>query len=137
MMLLDASSSQSLVNQIVAGITLAINEQRLRPGTKLPSIRKFAQTHKVSHFTAVEAYDRLVALGYLTAVRNAGFYVRSAPTPPPRRRCPVPATMPSTSTPTCCCRRCSSHWAWTCARASACCPSPGATMTGCNAACAP
>ena len=61
------------------GAAIAINEQRLRPGTKLPSIRKFAQTHKVSHFTAVEAYDRLVALGYLTAVRNAGFYVRSGP----------------------------------------------------------
>ncbi|MEJ5039277.1 PLP-dependent aminotransferase family protein [Pseudomonas sp. B21-036] len=91
MMLLDASSSQSLVNQIVAGITLAINEQRLRPGTKLPSIRKFAQTHKVSHFTAVEAYDRLVALGYLTAVRNAGFYVRSAPDTP------APPPMPSAS----------------------------------------
>ncbi|WP_321848127.1 PLP-dependent aminotransferase family protein [Pseudomonas paraveronii] len=77
MMLLDSSSHISLVSQIVTGISLAIKEKRLRPGSKLPSIRKFAQTHKVSHFTAVEAYDRLVALGYLTPVRNSGFYVRN------------------------------------------------------------
>ncbi len=91
MMFLDPSSEVSLVSQIVSGISLAIKEQRLRPGSKLPSIRKFSQTHKVSHFTVVEAYDRLVALGYLTPVRNAGFYVRGesdgslakpAPAPP-------------------------------------------------------
>jgi len=76
MMFLDPGSQAPLVSQIVTGISQAIKDQRLRPGSKLPSIRKFSQTHKVSHFTAVEAYDRLVALGYLTPVRNAGFYVR-------------------------------------------------------------
>jgi DNA-binding transcriptional regulator YhcF (GntR family) len=30
------------------------------PGTKLPSIRNFAETYNVSRFTVVEAYDRLV-----------------------------------------------------------------------------
>ncbi|WP_397449358.1 PLP-dependent aminotransferase family protein [Pseudomonas sp. NA-150] len=76
MIFIDPASDLSLVSQIVAGISLAIKEQRLRPGSKLPSIRKFSQSHKVSHFTTVEAYDRLVALGHLTPVRNAGFYVR-------------------------------------------------------------
>lgn len=80
MMFLDPNSEAPLVSQIVTGIRQAINEQRLRPGSKLPSIRKLAQTHKVSHFTAVEAYDRLVALGYLTPVRNAGFFVRDPAT---------------------------------------------------------
>lgn len=88
MMFLDPDSEESLVNQIVSGISLAIKEHRLKSGSKLPSIRKFAQTHKVSHFTAVEAYDRLVALGHLTPVRNAGFYVRSSPGNP--RPDPVP-----------------------------------------------
>ncbi|RJG13576.1 PLP-dependent aminotransferase family protein [Pseudomonas cavernicola] len=76
MLFLDPCSDAPLVSQIVNSIQQAIDEQRLRPGAKLPSIRKFAQTHHVSHFTVVEAYDRLVALGYLVPVRNAGFYVR-------------------------------------------------------------
>lgn len=76
MMFLDPGSQAPLVSQIVAGISLAIKQQQLRPGIKLPSIRKFSQSHKVSHFTVVEAYDRLVALGLLKAVPNAGFYVR-------------------------------------------------------------
>lgn len=76
MMFLDPGSEAPLVSQIVAGISLAIKRQQLRPGSKLPSIRKLSQSHKVSHFTVVEAYDRLVAVGLLKAVPNAGFYVR-------------------------------------------------------------
>ncbi|WP_437882613.1 PLP-dependent aminotransferase family protein [Pseudomonas sp. LRF_L74] len=76
MLLIDPTSATPLVQQIVNAIRLAIEERRLRPGSKLPSIRKLSQTNQVSHFTVVEAYDRLVALGYLEAVRNAGFFVR-------------------------------------------------------------
>lgn len=76
MMFLNPSSQAPLVSQIVAGISLAIKQQQLRPGSKLPSIRRLSQSHNVSHFTVVEAYDRLVALGLLKAVPNAGFYVR-------------------------------------------------------------
>ncbi|WP_374439766.1 aminotransferase-like domain-containing protein [Pseudomonas panipatensis] len=76
MLLLDPAADTPLVNQIVDGIARAIDEHRLRPGAKLPSIRKFAQTHGVSHFTVVDAYDRLVARGCLNAVPNAGFFVR-------------------------------------------------------------
>lgn len=65
MFLLDTTPATPLVTQIVEGVAQAINEQRLCTGTKLPSIRKFSQTFKVSHFTVVEAYDRLVAGGYL------------------------------------------------------------------------
>lgn len=63
-----------LVDQIVAGLCRQIDERQVRPGTKLPSIRKFAEVHKVSRFTVVEAYDRLVAMGYLRSRRGAGFY---------------------------------------------------------------
>jgi len=48
----------------------------------LPSIRNFAKSHDVSRFTVVEAYDRLVAMGYLQSRRGAGFYtaaLRHAP----------------------------------------------------------
>jgi DNA-binding transcriptional MocR family regulator len=63
-----------LVEQIVSGIKRQIDERLIRPGTKLPSIRAFAASHDVSRFTVVEAYDRLVAMGYLQSRRGAGFY---------------------------------------------------------------
>ena len=56
------NSEQRLVDQIVAGIKRQIQDRHLRPGAKLPSIRNFAETHSVSRFTVVEAYDRLVAM---------------------------------------------------------------------------
>jgi DNA-binding transcriptional MocR family regulator len=68
-------SDQPLVDQIVAGIRRQIDDRHLRPGSKLPSIRNFADTYNVSRFTAVEAYDRLVAMGYLQSRRGSGFYI--------------------------------------------------------------
>jgi DNA-binding transcriptional MocR family regulator len=72
-------SGQPLADQIVAGIKRQIDERQLRPGTKLPSIRTFADANDVSRFTVVEAYDRLVAMGYLQSRRGAGFYTAPAP----------------------------------------------------------
>jgi DNA-binding transcriptional MocR family regulator len=77
-----------LVEQIVAGIRRQIDESRLRPGSKLPSIRSLAHSHGVSRFTVVEAYDRLVAMGYLESRRGAGFYTtesRRPNKPPPEQ----------------------------------------------------
>jgi len=64
-----------LVEQIVIGIRRLTEERVLRVGTRLPSIRNFAIQHSVSRFTVVDAYDRLVALGYLASRRGSGFYV--------------------------------------------------------------
>ena len=72
------SGEEPLVEQIVAGIKRQIDDRHLRPGTKLPSIPNFAESHKVSRFTVVEAYDRLVAMGYLASRRGAGFYTAPA-----------------------------------------------------------
>ena len=72
-------SGQPLADQIVAGIKRQIDDRQLRPGTKLPSIRTFADTNNVSRFTVVEAYDRLVAMGYLQSRRGAGFYTAGTP----------------------------------------------------------
>jgi DNA-binding transcriptional MocR family regulator len=69
---------QPLVDQIVVGIKRQIDDRHLRPGSKLPSIRNFAETFSVSRFTAVEAYDRLVAMGYLQSRRGSGFYIAAA-----------------------------------------------------------
>ena len=78
---ISRNSGQPLADQIVAGIKRQIDDRHLRPGTKLPSIRNFAESYKVSRFTVVEAYDRLVAMGCLQSRRGAGFYTAAAPTP--------------------------------------------------------
>src|SRR5215813_4574599 len=75
---ISPNGDQPLVDQIVTGIKRQIDDRHLRPGSKLPSIRNFADSYEVSRFTAVEAYDRLVAMGYLQSRRGAGFYTAPA-----------------------------------------------------------
>ncbi|RDE19489.1 PLP-dependent aminotransferase family protein [Motiliproteus coralliicola] len=64
-----------LVEQVVRGVSRQIDERVLRQGARLPSIRQFANDHRVSRFTVVQAYDRLVAAGYLESRQGSGFYV--------------------------------------------------------------
>lgn len=75
MVTLDRLSSEPLVAQIVRIITHSIVSKDWRPGSRAQSIRAFARMHEVSSSTVVEAYDRLVAAGLLTARRGSGFYV--------------------------------------------------------------
>jgi DNA-binding transcriptional MocR family regulator len=56
------------ISQRIAGRTLA-------PGARLPSIRGFANTMRVSKSTVVEAYDRLIAEGVIQSRPGSGFYV--------------------------------------------------------------
>jgi len=79
MITLNPDSHTPLVSQIVDGFRRLIGDQSLKPGAKLPSIRAFAASHGVSVFTVVEAYDRLVAQGWLVSRANAGFFVKRRP----------------------------------------------------------
>ena len=76
---IDSSRREPLVDQIVDGIRHLVDNRSLRPETRLPSIRRFAADHAISTFTVVQAYDRLVAGGYVQPRQGAGFYI-SAPT---------------------------------------------------------
>jgi DNA-binding transcriptional MocR family regulator len=67
----------TLAAQLAALVALRIDEHALHPGTRLPSIRRFADEKQVSRSTVVEAYDRLVAAGYVESRRGAGFFVRA------------------------------------------------------------
>ncbi|VAW24682.1 hypothetical protein MNBD_ALPHA11-675, partial [hydrothermal vent metagenome] len=69
------SNKPSLVEQVMEKIRQRISNQRLTPGTKLPSIRKSATQLAVSKSTMVIAYDRLAAMGEIKAIRGAGFFV--------------------------------------------------------------
>jgi DNA-binding transcriptional MocR family regulator len=73
---LSRESGESLVDQIVRSVEARIDDKLLRTGARMPSIRQYADMHQVSRFTVVEAYDRLVARGYLDSRRGSGFYVR-------------------------------------------------------------
>jgi len=81
-----------LVEQITGYVRTRIDERHLRAGTRMPSIRRFAETNGVSRFTVVEAYDRLVAQGYLESRRGSGFYVRERPQPVRRIEPDLPAS---------------------------------------------
>lgn len=60
---------------IVARVSDAVERGLLKPGERLPSIRRAALDHSVSKNTIAEAYDRLVASGHLEARRGAGYFV--------------------------------------------------------------
>jgi DNA-binding transcriptional MocR family regulator len=65
----------TLAAQLVDALTRRIEDEGLRPGSRLPSIRAMAEQAGVSRFTVVEAYDRLAASGLVQSRRGAGFFV--------------------------------------------------------------
>ncbi|HEY9272114.1 winged helix-turn-helix domain-containing protein, partial [Achromobacter sp.] len=71
----------TLVEQLVAAILRAIDEQTLRPGMSLPSVREFARQYAISTFTVASAYSRLVSLGWLAARPGAGYRVATPDAP--------------------------------------------------------
>ena len=72
---LDRASSVPLTDQIVTGVQAWISSRSAHPGARLPSIRQFATDYRISRFPVIEAYDRLVSLGYLDSRHGSGFYV--------------------------------------------------------------
>ncbi len=68
---------RTLPDQLAAWLALRIDEHALKPGSRLPSIRTFADESKVSRSTIVETYDRLIAAGYAESRRGSGFFVRA------------------------------------------------------------
>jgi len=89
---LDRGASLPLQEQIAAYFRSAVLGGRLRAGTRVPSSRALASDHGVARITAVQAYDRLVAEGYLVARAGSGLFVADSvpehlarPAPAPRR----------------------------------------------------
>jgi len=78
------SREEPLVDGIVRWWQARIDDRIVRPGTRLPSIRRFARDKHVSRHTVVEAYDRLVDQGLVEARRGSGFYVRTRAVPAAR-----------------------------------------------------
>lgn len=72
---LNRESPAPLVDQIVARLRGLIQDGQLAAGTRLPSIRKLSALVGASPFTVVDAYDRLVARGFIASRAGRGFYV--------------------------------------------------------------
>src|SRR5512147_888537 len=80
---LEPTADVPLVEQLVHGVRRHIDGRLLRAGARLPSIRALAAQQRVSRFTVVEAYDRLVASGHVESRRGSGFYVAASVVPEP------------------------------------------------------
>ena len=72
---------ETLIATVMGAIRQRIGARSLTPGAKLPSIRAFAATTRVSKSTVVEAYERLVAEGVIRSRPGSGYYV-AAPLAP-------------------------------------------------------
>jgi DNA-binding transcriptional MocR family regulator len=73
---LDRDRAQAtLVEQLVRAFSSAIEQQALRAGALLPSVRQLAQAEGLSTFTVTEAYGRLVSMGLVVARRGSGYRV--------------------------------------------------------------
>ena len=72
---LDRAAQRSLQDQIVDYFRAAVLEGRLKAGTRVPSSRALAADHGIARLTAVQAYERLVAEGYLAARPGSGLFV--------------------------------------------------------------
>ena len=71
----SAGTGQTLVDQVVGYLIEGIESRQFAAGAKLPSIREFALANDISKSTVVEAFDRLVAKGFVSSRSKSGFYV--------------------------------------------------------------
>ncbi|EJT82796.1 GntR family transcriptional regulator [Pseudomonas putida S11] len=77
------------MQQLTDHLQTWIGQQRLRPGARLPSIRALARSQAVSASCVIEAYDRLVANGWLGGPSRHRLFRRRAQTRPGRGRRPT------------------------------------------------
>ena len=79
---LDRVSPEPLHRQLEHGLRAAVRDGRLAPGATLPSSRGLAAQLGVSRGIVVEAYEQLVAEGYLASRPGGATRVAWTPRPP-------------------------------------------------------
>ncbi|HEX6756468.1 MAG TPA: PLP-dependent aminotransferase family protein [Mycobacteriales bacterium] len=89
----DRSSAVPARQQIEDALRGAVRAGTLAAGTRLPSTRALAVDLRVARGVVVEAYEQLVAEGYLLSRRGSGTTVASLPATP------VPVLAPSATAP--------------------------------------
>ncbi len=94
---IDRSRRRGLRVQLEDELRAVIRSGRLAPGASVPSSRVLAADLQITRKVVVEAYDQLVAEGYLVARRGARTTVRGARTTV--RGAPPPAPAPPAAGP--------------------------------------
>ena len=83
---------ESLYKQLALRISELIEHGTLRPGERVPSVRKCSEQQNVSIATVMQAYRLLEDQGLIEARPQSGYYVRSRRwTPPPEPGLSTPA----------------------------------------------
>ncbi len=72
---IDESSAVPIFQQVVDELHFAINTGQLKPGDKLPSIRKLAKENKLAVNTAAKAFRQLEFRGVVFARDRSGYIV--------------------------------------------------------------
>lgn len=75
--IIDKKISTPLYMQIRSFIVEAINEGHLQKGDRMPSVRSFAKHLSLSCTTIENAYNQLMAEGYIDSKPGKGFYVEN------------------------------------------------------------
>lgn len=92
---LDRGGDGSLHQQLEQQLRVGIRDGRLASGTTMPSSRALAAQLGVARGVVVEAYEQLIAEGYLISRQGGSTRVADLPAPAPRRS---PTTTPEAET---------------------------------------
>ncbi len=92
---LDRTRPRTLRAQLEDGLREAVRSGRLDAGARLPASRALAGDLGVSRRMVVEAYQQLLAEGYLVARAGAGTFVAAAGAAPAPPRPPAPSRPPA------------------------------------------
>ena len=84
---LDKQAGLSLYEQLYRRVKADILSGRLTAGEKLPSKRALAAHLEVSVITVKNAYEQLMAEGYLTGVEKKGYFVSAVLPSPAAESC--------------------------------------------------
>src|SRR5512134_3737062 len=87
--------TETLYQDVARRITSMIDDGTLRPGERIPSVRKLHHNWSVSIATVLEAYRLLESRGVLEARPQSGYYVKASA----RAELPEPASAPSSRRP--------------------------------------
>ena len=74
---IQAATDQTLYEQVADRLQSLIREGTLKPGDRLPSVRKLKQQLSVSVSTVLEAYRLLEDQGFIVARPQSGYYVKT------------------------------------------------------------
>ena len=96
-----ATADERLYMRIFRRLAQSIDQGAMRPGDRIPSVRRLARQEGISISTVLQAYTQLEAKGYIEARPQSGFYVkprlRQAPAEPRMSKPSVRATAVSAS----------------------------------------